>query len=137
MTEKAWYWVALGVLAIGLNQGVLKGRLDLASSIAARSTAFAQELSGRALRMYAMAQAEFGDRNSENFVIAPTMTHVQANLACAQATMARTQARMILRQNKLMRLQQDQLQGKVLDKLRDKKVFVAPQELPAPDKGTI
>lgn len=139
MADKAWYWVALGVLALGLNQGFPNGRMDLPRRIADRSAALAEELSGRAIRTLALMQAATGRPGSEFETVQPALARVQANLACAQATLARKQAEMTMRKVDVVRRQRDQIRALVVDKMCVRKQILTglPNAAPVPHDGTI
>lgn len=139
MADKAWYWLALGLLALGLNHAIVTGRLDLGRNLADRALAQGDRLSANAVRYLAFAQASVGLRSVQLSRVQPVMTRVQANLACAQATIARRQADMALRQAGIMRLQRDQVRSMVIERMRlPRRVEIAPPAPPAiPDDDTI
>lgn len=139
MADRAWYWLALGLLALGLNHAIVTGRLELGRNLADRAIAQGDQLSANAVRYLALAQAAVGLRRAEFNRVQPVMTRVQANLACAQATIARRQADMALRQAGIIRLQRDQVRSMVIERMRlPRRVEMAPPEPPAiPNDDTI
>ena len=93
VSEKALYWMAVGVAALFLGNSFVGGR-SLTPSIADRSMTTAQRISGQAMRYATFAQVIFG-RGDAGVVHAQTATaSAQARLAVAQATVARREAAM-------------------------------------------
>lgn len=54
-TNKAAYWIAVGVLALGLNSEYLKGNFVVLHRVAARADAALCGISARAERTFAVA----------------------------------------------------------------------------------
>jgi len=59
-SEKARYWMAVGVAALFLSNSVVGGPSDWALRLADRSTATAQRISSQAMRYAVVAQVIFG-----------------------------------------------------------------------------
>jgi len=137
MAEKAWYWLAFGVLALGLNNAFVAGRLELPRNLADRSAEFEQQLSGHVLGYITQAQVSLATQRA--VAVQPAVARVQANLACAQASMARRQAQMAVRQVEMVRIQRDRIREQVLQNLRMQRN--AEGEIPRPPRlpedGTI
>ena len=91
VSEKALYWMAVGVAALFLGNSFVGGR-SLTPSIADRSMTTAQRISGQAMRYATLAQLIFG-RSQAGFVHAQTATaSAQARLAAVQAATAHREA---------------------------------------------
>ena len=92
-SEKALYWMAVGVAALFLGNSFVGGR-SLTPSVADRSMATAQRISGQAMRYATLAQVIFG-RGEAGVVQAQTATaRAQARLAVVQAATAHREAAM-------------------------------------------
>ena len=90
-SEKALYWMAVGVAALFLGNSFVGGR-SFTPSIADRSMATAQRISAQAMRYATFAQVIFG-RGDAGVVHAQTATaSAQARLADVQAATARREA---------------------------------------------
>jgi hypothetical protein len=90
-SQKALYWMAVGVAALFLGNPFLGGR-SLTPSIADRATATAQQISTQAMRYAMLAQVIFG-RGEAGFVQAQTATATaQTRLAVVQSAMAQREA---------------------------------------------
>src|SRR6266550_7769075 len=100
-SEKAQYWMAVGVAALFLGNSFVGGR-SLTPSIADRSMATAQRISGQAMRYATFAQVIFG-RSQAGFVQAQSATAcaetrlavVQTAIAHHEAALAKVQAEKI------------------------------------------
>ena len=102
-SEKALYWMAVGVAALFLGNSFVGGR-SFAPSIAGRSTATAQRISGQAMRYAMLAQVIFG-RGDAGVVQAQTATaRAQARLAVVQAATAHREAAMARMQAERIRV---------------------------------
>ena len=100
-SEKTLYWMAVGVAALFLGSSFLGGR-GLAPSIADRSMATAQRISGQAMRYATFAQVIFG-RSQAGFVQAQSAT------ACAQTRLAVVQTAMAHREAALAKVQAEKI----------------------------
>jgi hypothetical protein len=91
VSEKARYWMAVGVAALFLGNSFMGGH-SLTSRFADHSRATAQRISGQAVRYATLAQAIFG-RGEGRFVQTQTATaHAQTRLAFMQTAMVRREA---------------------------------------------
>jgi len=91
-SEKARYWMAVGVAALFLSNSFVGGPSDWALRLADRSTATAQRISSQAMRYAVVAQVIFG-RSEPGFVEAQNATaHAQTRLAFVQTAMAHREA---------------------------------------------
>lgn len=59
-SEKGWYWLAAGVLALGLNGAYQDGQLGWVHCLADRATAAVERLSARSLSVVTMAELMLG-----------------------------------------------------------------------------
>ena len=99
-SEKALYWMAVGVAALFLSNSFVGGR-SLTPSVADRSMATAQRISGQAMRYATLAQVIFG-RGEADVVHAQTATaRAQARLAVVQAAVAHREAAMRIQAEKI------------------------------------
>ena len=90
-SQKALYWMAVGVAALFLGNSFTGGR-SLTPCIADRAMATAQRISGQAMRYAMLAQVIFG-RGEVGFVQAQTATAAaQTRLAVVQTAMAHREA---------------------------------------------
>ena len=90
-SEKALYWIAVGVAALFLSNSFVGGR-SLPPRVADQSMATAQRISGQAMRYATLAQVIFG-RGDAGVVQAQTATaRAQARLAVVQTAMAHREA---------------------------------------------
>jgi hypothetical protein len=102
-SEKARYWMAVGVAALFLGNSFLGGR-GLSHNVADRSMATAQRISGQAMRYATFAQVIFG-RSEARVVHAQTATaSVQSRLAVVQTALAHREAAMARMQAERIRL---------------------------------
>ena len=90
-SEKALYWMAVGVAALFLGNSFVGGR-GLSPSVADRSMATAQRISGQAMRYATFAQVIFG-RSQARFAQAQSATAcAETRLAVVQTAMAHSEA---------------------------------------------
>ena len=98
-SEKAWYWIALGVLALLVSNHFAARYEGEIRCLASRSLAAAEQVSGHATHFTAMAEAMLG-RGDARFARAQAtlaraetrVASVQAAIACREAAFARLQA---------------------------------------------
>src|SRR2546423_831855 len=105
MNNKALYWIALGVFALGLNSEYQKGNLPLAHRVADRAQAVLCQVTARAEQTWAMAKVLNGGpefRVDDQF-LARQQAEVDRVLAEHQADLDRA---MDMRQGDLDRVQQ-------------------------------
>src|SRR5882757_2400253 len=98
MNNKALYWIALGVFALGLNSEYQKGSLPLAHRVADRAEAVLCQVAARAEQTWAMARVLSGRqefRVDDQFLARQqaeadqVLAEHQADLAQAMATSSR------------------------------------------------
>jgi hypothetical protein len=114
-SEKALYWMAVGVAALFLGNSFLGGR-GLSPSVADRSMATAQRISGHAMRYATFAQVIFlrGDAG---------VVHSQTATASAQARLAVVQAASAHREAAMARIQAERIRV-----LASREVVVCPRQ---------
>ncbi|HST12061.1 MAG TPA: hypothetical protein VLL05_16920 [Terriglobales bacterium] len=119
-SEKAWYWLAAGVLALGLNGAYQDGQLGWAHVVADRATAAVERVNVRGQRFLAMAEIMLGSNNDtfsnsfshaenvlervQNKIVCDRVAHAQRQIAMAhvreQLTQARVQQKVAMAQMK-------------------------------------
>ncbi|PYX60536.1 MAG: hypothetical protein DMG73_06120 [Acidobacteria bacterium] len=87
-SAKAWYWVAAGVLALGLNSEYQSGRLAWAHRAVDRSMALMERASDNGLRYVALAEIMLGHRQAEFGPAQVALARVQTKVACARMALA-------------------------------------------------
>ena len=105
-SEKGWYWLAAGVLALGLNGAYQDGQLGWVHCLADRATAAFEQLTARSLSVVTMAELMLGrspealGRTEAAFqklqgkMVAQRMAQAQRQMAIAQAHQQIAQAQM-------------------------------------------
>jgi hypothetical protein len=102
-SEKARYWMAVGVAALFLGNSFMGGH-SLTSRFADRSMATAQRISAQAMRYATLAQVILG-RGEASFVQTQTATaHAQTRLAFIQSAMVRREAELAKVQTERIRV---------------------------------
>jgi hypothetical protein len=114
-SQKAIYWMAVGVAALFLGNSFVGGR-SLTPRVADRSMATAQRISTQAMRYAMLAQVIFG-RDEAGFVQAQTTT------ACAQTQLAVVQTAMAHREAVLARVQAERIRV-----LANRRVVACPRQ---------
>jgi len=100
-SEKAWYWLAAGVLALGLNGAYQDGQLGWAHCLAGRAADLLERASDRGLRLVTMAEWMLG-RSPEGFGRTEAVIQkIQTKLVCQRDAMAQRQMAMADRQRRL------------------------------------
>jgi len=87
-SAKAWYWVAAGVLALGLNSEYQRGRLEWAHRAVDRSLALTESASDQGARYVALAEIMLGHRQAEFGPARTALAGVQTKVACARMALA-------------------------------------------------
>jgi hypothetical protein len=133
-SEKAWVWLAAGVVALGLNGMYQDGQLGWAHKLSCRVERFADQISERGLRYVAMAEIMLG-RSPETFGrTEAALQRIQTKLGCQRTTMAQRMAMAEAREQIL----QAEVQRKIdlaqmkLDKVRMVKIQKADLFLDCP-----
>lgn len=99
-SEKAWYWLAAGVLALGLNGAYQDGQFGWAHVIADRSTEMVERASMRGLALVTATEVMLG-RNPE------AVGRMEASLGSMQGKLACKRIEMAERRINLARMQRD------------------------------
>lgn len=98
-SEKAWYWIAVGALALFVGNNFAARHKDGVRCLASRSMAAVEQVSGGANRLMAMAEMMLG-RGETHFARTQTavasaqtrLASAQTAIACHEAALARVQA---------------------------------------------
>jgi hypothetical protein len=118
VSEKAWYLVAAGVLALGVTNGYVSQGENWARVLAERSISILDGVSSQTMRLANLAETIVG-RNDSNFAgVEASMARVQTHLACVQTTMARRQAEMARRQADFARSQAERARATAIEQLQ-------------------
>jgi len=91
-TEKGMYWLAVGILAIGLNSTLQKHEVQWAHELAARARVAADSVAQRGLDYAIMAEAMLGRDPAESPRLQAALGRLQAKTARIQAELSRQQA---------------------------------------------
>jgi hypothetical protein len=127
-SEKAWYLVALGVLALGVSHSFLNSHADWTRCLADRSDALVDEVSGQALRYVAVGDLILGRGETGLARTQTVMTRVQTRVAAAETRAARQQAQMVcLRSQRVRLLVNQRMQRAVVACPRQKVIVNLPQ----------
>jgi hypothetical protein len=113
-SENAWYWLAAGVLALGLNGAYQDGQFGWVHGIADHSTEMVEQASMRGLTFVTAAEVMLG-RNPAS------LQRMQGKLACKRIEMAERQIDMAQMQRDLALARVDRQVAKVqvkMDKVR-------------------
>lgn len=121
-TEKALYWIALGVMAVGLGNSFMNHHQDFARNLGQHAMLIADSVSGRAAGQMDHAQVMF-DRTQASF------DRSQAEIARVQTRAACLQNRIAVRQAALAEAQAMRTRMSVARSVR--KIVVTVPELPA------
>ncbi|HZS96219.1 MAG TPA: hypothetical protein VFA40_05540 [Terriglobales bacterium] len=119
-TDKAWYWLAAGVLALGLNGAYQDGQLGWAHVLADRAAAAVERASLRGQHFVAMAEIMLGREPQafghtqaaieriQNRIVCDRVAHAQRQIAMAhvreQLAEAKVQQKMAMVQMKMGRV---------------------------------
>jgi hypothetical protein len=151
-SETGWYWLAAGVLALGLNGAYQDGQLGFVHCLADRATAFVEQASGRGLRAVTMAELMLG-RSPETFgrteatfqklqskMVAQRVAQAQRQIAMAQARQQVAQAEM-QRKMDLVHMKMDKVRMIGIDRAHDcsgfSKVVVDLGDMPKIDMSNL
>jgi len=122
-SEKACYWVALGVFALVVSNHFLTRHDGVIGSLSRQSLAVAERVSDHATHFTAMAGLML-DRNSTG------LARAQANVACAQARLASVQTVLARNQAAFARLETQRARVIVLEPARH--TVVCPRQVLRP-----
>jgi hypothetical protein len=107
-TEKAWYWLAAGVLALGLNGAYQDGEFPWVHNLADRSCALLERVTEQKDRFVAMTEIMFGREPSslaraqerlarlQERLSTTQVDRIQRRLEVAQCKIARAQAKVVV-----------------------------------------
>src|SRR5215468_6038 len=90
-SEKAWYWLAAGVLALGLNGAYQDGQFEWVHGLVNRSTEVVEDASMRGLGGLVSVEALVGLHPSRPGWMETTLHGMQGKLACKRMEMAERQ----------------------------------------------
>jgi len=120
-SDRAWYWLAAGVLALGLNGAYQDGEFQWVHRLANHSACLMERASGEGLRMLATAEVMLG-RNPESLArTEATLQKLQMRIACKRIEMTRQEVDMAQVQRALAAARIDQQMAKVqasMDRVR-------------------
>jgi hypothetical protein len=93
-SEKAWVWLAAGVVALGLNGMYQDGQLGWAHSVTCRAERYADQVTERGLQYVTMAEVMLG-RSPETFGrTEAALQRLQTKLVCQRTAMAQREMAM-------------------------------------------
>jgi hypothetical protein len=120
-SDKAWYWLAAGVLALGLNGAYQDGEFQWVHRLADHSARLMERASEEGLRTLATAEVMVG-RNPESLArTEATLQKLQMRIACKRIEMARREVDMAQVHRDLAAARIDQQMAKVqasMDRVR-------------------
>jgi hypothetical protein len=120
-SEKAWYWLAAGVLALGLNGAYQDGQFGWVHELAGRTTEIVEVASMRGLAFVTAAEVMLG-RNPEAIgEMEASLGRMQGKLACERIEMAKRRIDMARMQKDLATARVDRQLARVqmkMDKIR-------------------
>jgi len=90
-SEKAWYWLAAGVLALGLNGAYQDGQFGWVHGIADHSTEIVERASMRGLSFVSAAEVMLGRNPNALRWTDAALQKVQGKMACKRIEMAERQ----------------------------------------------
>ena len=93
-SEKAWYWFAAGVLALGLNGAYQDGQFRWVHRLTDHSATLMERASEQGLRLMAMAEVMLGRNPQSMTQTEAALQRLQAKLACRRVEMARREVDM-------------------------------------------
>jgi hypothetical protein len=92
--DKAWYWLAAGVLALGVNGAYQDGQLGWAHGLADRAAYLMERASERSLRLVTMAEVLLGRSPAGFGQTESALQSIQAKLVCDRVARAQRQIAM-------------------------------------------
>jgi hypothetical protein len=151
-SETGWYWLAAGVLALGLNGAYQDGQLGWVHCLADRAAAFVEQASERGLQAVTTAEVMLGrspetlGRTEATFqklqskMVAQRVAQAQRQIAMAQARRDIAQAR-LQRKMDLVHMKMDKVRMIGIDRAHDcsgfSKVVVDLGEMPKIDLSNL
>lgn len=128
-SEKAWYWVAAGVLALGLSNSLADRQIELVQALPDRflglADQFTASVSDRAMRFLDVA-SRLSNRNELGMAGAEVaVAQVQTRVACLRTVIAERQAA-------AARVAEERTRAMSLEELPSVKTFSCPKSPTAP-----
>ena len=120
-SEKAWYWLAAGVLALGLNGAYQDGQLGWAHGLVNHSAEVVEDASIRGLGVLASGEGWRGKNPAHSGWMEATLQRVQGKLTCKRIEMAERQIDMAQMQKDLAQARVERQLARVqmkMDKVR-------------------
>lgn len=120
-SDKAWYWLAAGVLALGLNGAYQNGEFQWAHRLACHAESFVDRGSEEALRLVAAAEVMLGRSPESLGRTEAALKKLQMRIACKRVEMARRDVDMAQVQRDLAAARIDQQMAMVqasMDRVR-------------------
>jgi len=129
-SQTGWYWLAAGVLALGLNGAYQDGQLGWVHCLADRAAAVFEQASERGLRAVTMAElmlgrspetlgrTEAGVQKLQSKMVAQRVAQAQRQIAMAQARQQIAQAR-LQRKMDLVHMKMDKVRMLGIDRVHD------------------
>jgi hypothetical protein len=137
-SDKNMYWVALGVIALGLSNSFVSQHASCFRSVATRAAALAHDMSSRAKDRVAVAEALLGRGQATVARTQTAMDRAQVRMAFVQTVVARRQAEIVRLQNERVQAITRERISRAIARCPRKTVTVeAPPAPTAPDDGTI
>jgi hypothetical protein len=137
-SDKNMYWVALGVIALGLSNSFVSQHASCFRSVATRAAALAHNMSSRAADRVAVAEALLGRSQATVARTQTAMDRAQVRMAFVQTVVARRQAEMVRLQSERIQVITQEKVNRALARCPQKTVTVEVPPAPtAPDDGTI
>jgi hypothetical protein len=137
-SDKGLYWIALGVLALGVSNSLVNQHTGCFRSLAVRAAAIAQNLSAKAIDRIAMGEAVLGRGQATVARTQTAMDRAQVRMAFVQTVVARRQAEIVRLQNERVQAITRERISRAIARCPRKTVTVeAPPAPTAPDDGTI
>lgn len=103
--EKATYWLAVGVLALGLNSTFQNQEAQWAHNLADQARRSAVDLAQRGMGYLAMAEVMLGSTPAQSSRLQAALARVQVETAQAQAAIASREASRALREAQRVNLE--------------------------------
>jgi hypothetical protein len=138
VSEKGVYWMALGVLALGLSNSLVNQHGDCLRGFAGRAVAVAEGLSAQAMSRVEMAEMMLGKGEAGVARTQATVGQAQVRLASVQTVLARHQAEMTRVQGERIQVITQERVNRALARCPRKTITVEVPQPPAiPNDGTI
>jgi len=137
VSEKAWYWIAVGVLAMFVGNNFAVRHEGEIRCLGSRTLAAVGQVSGQATHFVAMAEVMLG-RGETRFVGTQTaLAEAQARLASVQSVIAQHEAAFARVQTEHARLAaMQELRGTVICPRQSLRIVI-PERRVMPSDGTI